>query len=541
MDSIRQILSQYFQLFSQRTVAEKVALAAISLLLVGGFGVLISRNMAGSYDALSWGKVFTTEELAVAEQALRDANLNDFRRDGQRILVPRSEAPRYNAALVTAGSLPANSASELEKQLEKTNVFTSRDQLQALKEVALEKELSRVIRAVPEIEDASVRWARSQSSGWLRSKAKVTATVAVRPKKGRELSKDLVQSLRSAVANMVPDLTVADVTVFDQSTGMSYTADKPGDPFDSRVVQRIRDFSREYEQRIRQALDYIPEVLVTVHVDLDNILRSGETNTKVNPKDAATIQQVESSRNETSRDAPVRAEPGTASNRPMSLETRPANEKNRTVADTNSQTIQAPSWTVTETELLAAMPKAVKVSVSIPRDYYRSVALKRGLAEGTSESEKKEFEKTVDAIAKEEESKVRSTAKTLIPVGSPEEAVHVTSVVRIAKDVPAPSASIVEKGTQLVTEWGGLFAIAGFAIWALRMLNRSMPALPELPPMPRSTATAVGESQEAEAPTSATRRVDLKDMTPRDQLQVFAKEDPEATAAVIEKWLQQLK
>ena len=35
----------------------------------------------------------------------------------------------------------------------------------------------------------------------------------VRPKRGRELSMQLVQSLRAAVANMVPDLDAADVTV----------------------------------------------------------------------------------------------------------------------------------------------------------------------------------------------------------------------------------------------------------------------------------------------------------------------------------------
>ena len=58
----------------------------------------------------------------------------------------------------------------------------------------------------------------------------------------------------------------ADVTVFDLATGTSHTADKADDPFDSRLVQRIREFSREYEQRLRQALDYIPSVVVTVNV-----------------------------------------------------------------------------------------------------------------------------------------------------------------------------------------------------------------------------------------------------------------------------------
>lgn len=541
MDAIRKVLSQYFRLYSDRTVAEKVAIAAVSLLLIGGFGVLISKNFTPAYDALSWGKVFTTEELARAEQTLRDANLNEFQRDGQRIMVPRAKVERYNAALVAGGGLPSNSASELEKQLEKTNVFTSRDQIQALKDVALEKELSRVIRAVPEVEDATVRWARSQSGGWPRSKTKVTATVSVRPKPGREISSRLVQSLRSAVANMVPDLAVSDVTVFDQSTGSSFAGDSPDDPFDSRVVQRVRDFSREYEQRIRSALDYIPDVLVTVHVDLDNIRRVGEQLLKVNPKETVALKQDETSRTETYRDAPTRSEPGAVPNQPRSLNTQAAHEKSRTATDSTSSSVQAPSWTLTERELLAAMPKAVTVSVAVPRDYYRGVALKRGLSEGTTDAEKKDFEKAVDAIASEEEVKVRATAKTLIPAGSPEEAVHVKSIVRVDRANPVPSTPVMTTVMTFVSEWGGVLAVAAFALWALRQLTKSMPPLPELPPSPVASVSSRGGGGRAGASADEDEENagPPKELTVRDKLQSFVKDDPDSTAAVISKWLQQ--
>ena len=541
MDAIRKILLQYFRLYSDRTVAEKVAIAAVSLLMIGGFGVLISRNFTPAYDALSWGKVFTTEELARAEQTLRDANLNEFRRDGQRIMVPRAHVERYNAALVAGGGLPANSASELEKQLEKTNVFTSRDQIQALKDVALEKELSRVIRAVPEVEDATVRWARSQAGGWPRSRTKVTATVSVRPKPGREISNRLVQSLRAAVANMVPDLAVSDVTVFDQSAGVSFAGESPDDPFDGRVVQRVREFSREYETRIRQALDYIPDVLVTVHVDLDNIRRIGEQMLKVNPKETVALKQDESTRTETFRDAPSRGEGGVVPNQPRSLATTAAHEKSRTTSDTTSSAVTAPSWTLTERELLAAMPKAVTVSVAVPRDYYRSVALKRGVPEGATDQEKKDFDKAVDAIAKEEEAKVRSTAKTLIPTGSPEEAVHVTSVVRVDRANPIPSTPLMTTIVSFLSEWGGMIAVAVFALWALRQLNRSMPPLPDLPPSPVASIATRGpggrgsadaEEEEGEPPVP-------KEVTVRDKLQSFVKDDPDAVATLISKWMQQ--
>lgn len=536
MDALRQTIAQYLKLYTNRTPAERLTIAAVSVLLVAGFAMLMLRGTGTSYDALSWGKVFTTEELALAEQALRDAGLNDFRRDGQRIMVPHKDVERYNATLVTAGSLPTHSTSELEKQLEKSNVFTSRDQLQALKDVALEKELRRVLKAVPDIEDASVRWARSESTGWLRNRSKVTATVSVRPRHGAELSPRLAQSLRAAVANMVPDLTIADVTVFDLATGTSHMPEKADDPFDSRLVQRVREFSKEYEARIRQALDYIPSVVVTVHVDVDNIRRQAERQTRINPKETVALGLTESSRNETFKDQPVRAEPGAVPNRPMSLEQRVAHETNRMTTESNSQAVTAASWTITDTELISAMPKAVRVSVAVPRDYYRSMALRNGLVEGTTEQEKKDFEKALDEIALKEEARVKQTARTLIPGGSPEDSVHVTSVVRIKPETPEVPTPWLANGIELLSDWGGVVAIVLFAAWALRMLNKSLPKLPELPPEPAASPVIAAAAAGIVAETQSSER-SVEEQTARDQLQNVVRDDPESAAAVIGKWL----
>ena len=48
-------------------------------------------------------------------------------------------------------------------------------------------------------------------------------------------------------------------------------------------------------------------------------------------------------------------------------------ERNRQFADESAQALNGVSFETSEKELIAAMPKAVQVSVGIPRDYYRSV------------------------------------------------------------------------------------------------------------------------------------------------------------------------
>ena len=46
---------------------------AVPLLVIGGFALLLWSNRASSETALSFGKVFTTDEIMAVEQALQEA------------------------------------------------------------------------------------------------------------------------------------------------------------------------------------------------------------------------------------------------------------------------------------------------------------------------------------------------------------------------------------------------------------------------------------------------------------------------------------
>jgi flagellar M-ring protein FliF len=316
---------------------------------------------------------------------------------------------------------------------------------------------------------------------------------------------------------------------------MAYTPDQDGDPFDSRLMQRVKEFTRNYEEQIAQALEYIPNVGVTVNVDLENIKRSTERSTKVNPKETVALHSAEVSRNENLREQPTRAEPGNVSNRPRELEMTAGQERTRTTSETNSQSINATSYVVTDRELIAAMPRAVQVSVAIPDDYYHAVALKRGLSEGTTDPEKQEFRKAVEAIKAEEERNVKATLLTLIPAGSPESAIHVSSIVRLDQTRPEVSTPWTMLVSEFIREWGSSLALACFAAWALWMVNRSMPR----PGAEPATAAAMLPPPVDEPEPEA--KVKPIEKTARDELQTIVRDNPEMTASVLMKWLQAAK
>ncbi|HID23752.1 MAG TPA: hypothetical protein EYP14_15325 [Planctomycetaceae bacterium] len=533
MESIRRVLQQFVELYRAMSPSQRATLVIVPLVVVVGLGVVMFTGTSKSYVALSWGKVFTTEELIDAEQTLIQAGLTEFRREGHRLLVPAGEVDRYNAALIADGTLPSNSVSEWEKQFEKSNSFTSRRQLEELKEIALRKEMRRVLRAVPAIEDATVFWARTEDRSPFRRKPKVTATVTVRPRSGRELSVTLIESLRNAVANMIPDLKPEDVTIFDQSTGMAHTAPREGDPFDSRLLAKIRQFEQAEYQKIAHALSTIDNVLVTVSVDLDNLQRHVER-TRTIEKPIEVRSSVVTKESQVTRPA-TGGEVGVNSNAPRNLNVAATSGPAETSTENKSETVSVPSSIVdTEKVYTAAMPQAVRVTVSIPDDYYRAIAAKQGLSEGESDQEKAAFKKALNAIEQQEVSRVQAIVRTLLPKDTPPDAVTVRTYVRLPEAHPEPVTPWFYTVVGVLSRWGSAIGLGVFALWALWMLNKSVAKTP-VPEAPATVADLVASLEKEDEETEQEKRPEQ--LSKRDRLQMAVRDNPEVAAAVLGKWL----
>jgi len=517
MDVLPRITRQLFELYRAMSLVQRMTFVLVPVLLLGGLAWLVAMNRPDDHQAVLFGKSFTSEELAAAEKALNHAGLLGYRREDHKLLAPAAELDRYNAALVEFDAIPSDLGSQILKQFETLGPFSTDRHRQDMKEALLLQELRRMIKAVPDIEDARVAVANSGRRVGFGQKPRVTANVTVKPRPGRELSGRLVSSLRQAVASMVPDLLPADVTVFDLAKGQAYSGEQTDDPFDGRLIQRVRDFTRQYENQIQKALAFIPNASVTVHVDLDNLKSS--------------VSRKESIR--------VTAEEKSTANRPGSIQLV-ANEEPESIphsaAFRGSETTPTDyTREVTERELLAAMPRAVQVSVSIPGDYYRDVAARRK-AKGESNAQRLD----VDSIEEEVLTKVERTVGRLIPAGSPHDAISVTTVDRMPVETTEVTLSTNDQLTILAWRHGGSVALGLFAVWALWLLSRlgtsvapseSQAAPPMSPKRPVEFPTAFESSPTVAATTSvpATRW--------RDEMADLAQADPATTAAILSQWL----
>jgi flagellar biosynthesis/type III secretory pathway M-ring protein FliF/YscJ len=539
MASSQKTIDQVSKLVSSMPVSLRASLALVAVMVLGAFLWLSMRNSSSGYTPLSFGKAFTTEEIIHAEQAFQDAGLNDFRREGQIFHVPKADLTRYHAALLNSGALPAGFGDALEKQLEKgMGVFESSRTAQERKDIALAKFLQQTIEAIPNIEFASVAWARSKASRWPHQETSVTATVNVRPKRGVELSPIQIRSFRTAVAAMVPDLTPANVTVFDMSTGISHVPDDIDGAIDNGLMNRIHEFTRDYEAKISKALSYIPDVLVTVHVDVEELKSRVERIQKIDAKGAFKVYESNQSRTEEVANQYPRSEPGVRNNQPRSLQTATGPTESRQLNHEDNTSTSAPSFTLTEQEFFAAMPKAVQVSVKIPQSYYEAVAQESGLAAPPSGETDDSFQRAVLEIEQKEIETVKATTAVLIPKGSDPSSINVSSYHSVQGAEPASEPGLWQQLVEAGSNWGGKLGLLALACWGLWMVGRSLPAYPaEMERAIETERAAIEKEKTVEPPEPVIRKV----TSTRDALQNVVRDNPDVTAGILEEWLDQVK
>jgi flagellar M-ring protein FliF len=544
---MRRTLEQLLAIFNSLALSQRITFAAIMVLIPVGFLFFAWNGSASSMVPLSYGKVFSIDEMRNAEQSLKEAGLTKFRAEGRQILAPAGDVEKYNAALLQSGSLPAHWAEELEKKLESTNPFmTSSETLKQMREALLGKHLSRMIRASPDFEDAEVFWtpASAQRSRFSKE-ARMKATVVVKPKAGRELTTRQIQALRDAVTFAIPDLKPTDVTVYDQRKGESFSPDSESDPMGGQALKLIRESVQFYESKIKSALFHIsPDIVVTVNVEIDPRQRAVMQTVKYDAKKSLDQQQTEQHRTERFRQAPVKAEPGQRSNQPLALSTTPGNTQDRTLSDESTQTIRSPGGESSYTENLGGLPKVVTVSVLIPEDYYtRALELQKN-AQGQS----KAGGATIEKIKQDTEQAVRNIVSGAIPVdpnnANPKQ-ITVSSFVPVKEEVSEIKTSTIETATSLLSQWGSAIGLALFAAWALWMLRGSMPKTaapdtlpsasvsvsPNSPPQPK----VEGQKKEIE---EVVEEEPLPRLNDRDVVQNMVRDNPEMAVAIIGKWLQ---
>ncbi len=538
MEPFRRTWSQFAELFGTMSLSQRGTLIGITLMLLAGFAWLVVQGQTSSnYVPVSVGKSFTTEEIVRAEEAFLQAGLTDFERKGQRIMVPSNRVADYNAALIASGSMPQNWAEEWEKQFSEVGPFANNKQLADRKEIARAKLASQMITAIPDVETANVVWDHEELPGWPR-RVRSKATVFVRPKAGRELNSALAHSMRLSISGMKADLAPENVTIFDVVNGVAHEIDDPNDPFNGGMLQRIHQLKEMYRDEIMRSIDYIKGVRVSVNVDIERVKSAIRRQQKIDTKGGVSLVSREDSSIRSLNQQPAKTEPGQNANGALALPSSPGTQRSEQVEDRLTEQVTAPTFEVTQEDIIGAMPQNVQVSVAIPEEYYRLVAMQQaGL---TETSPKEEIDLATVAVREEINLTVKRRVSQIIPAGTrenPETGVDVSSFVAFQSEPPVVEVSVLETTQWAISQWGSAVVMIIFALWAMMMLNKTVTrAAKATPPPPVFTPPQPKEDEKASKDKDLIK-IPPPDTRNRDSLQFLVKDNPEMSASILSKWI----
>ena len=254
------------------TPSQIIALGLVAAAFGWSIWLLDERPSAEEVELLP-GTVLPASELAVVEAALDRAELADHHTESGRVWVPRQRHAAYMRALVDAQAMPREFGSSLRRALENDSPWRSRAVQEEILRVAIQDELSHVIRSMPGIERASVLYDAGEKPGFpgATSQRTPTASVNVRTNAETPLEASRVQAIRVLVAASIAGLEAERVAVTDLRSGRVHAGPLEQDPLGPSADDELgRTAAREryLAAKIRQALAFVPGAVVDVTVAL---------------------------------------------------------------------------------------------------------------------------------------------------------------------------------------------------------------------------------------------------------------------------------
>ena len=325
--------------------------AAALVAVVIGYRGLARTPVQSTY--LLGGQEFNATQLQAICRALDSEGVTGFQVDGLRVKVPCEQLAQCATAIAKHDVLPASSYSALEKAAAQTTFWTTNAQDDRRWELGKQKMLAQMIEEMPDIENARVLIDRTAPRG-LRSESEVRATVTIKPRPGRELPPFRIRQIRSMLAGSVAGLQPDNIAVVDLN-GRALLELGTSDSTSDDLLLRMKQFEDHFTFKIRNVLSYLPDVMVTVSVELDTT-RQRRTEQMVLPAndepDAERRKDESLSSTAVSANSAVDLDPGE--------EPRPQAE---------SRPTQQQVWE----EHVPLAPKSVTVAVEVPQDYVAAI------------------------------------------------------------------------------------------------------------------------------------------------------------------------
>jgi len=542
MDLINKTWEQLKDVFLSLTPGTRVTTVLLLIVILVSLGYLFSYSGSGGSAYLMNGAYFSPTDLPAMEAAFAAKGLNDYRIEGTRIRVPAGKQDKYVAALAEGNALPYNYLDILEKTINESSAFESRYKLEERTKIALQKELSRVISQMAGVQNAVVMFSRINQGG-LRRETVTTASVAIKPTGGQELSEQVVRSIRYYVAKSIGGIKPEEVVVTNMDTGANYyvTNDEPLQAAEGTYALK-RSWETYFAEKVRTALGYVPGVLVSCNVELDPTKYQRQEQVKLDPK-AVTLDVTETTKTrQASGDSGGRVGYVAQGNTPRSLNSSGGGSPTETEEETQRTEKNSVGQTVIQQETAGLLPKRVTVSVAIPTSYFRRIWEQSQPTQANNPQGP--TQQDLDKIRNDELTKIRNHVLAILPavenVQDPGQLVTVTDFVDMP--LPAPeTVSFVEQSFEFLRYYWPTLGLMGLVAFSLIVLRSAVRAAPIGSPAtaatmaPTEVASETKEEQQKQEKKKWRTAETAKSL--RDEIAELVAEDPETAANILKTWI----
>ena len=553
MERIKQQFEQLQQQLAGLSASQKMLTAALVAIMAATV-VWWAAFAAGDDKVVLLDQALSADQLGGIQSALAAANV-PYAMQADRLMVATSRRQEALATLTYERLMPADTTNHFEKAIGQMGSFDSRQKIDTVQVNALQNELGGILRRMRGVRSASVL-INPTFKARIGANIEPSASVDLATSGGGDAER-LADAAAHAVAGAVSMLKPSNVTVIVDGRHVELASEDSLLGGAGRMLQVRAEGEKHFEEKVRRALGYIPGLHVSVGVEVnDTVTRKSEF--KVDPTSKIVATQRETTQTENSENAGGRgAEAGLNVNAGLSTAGGAnASGSTKTRESGESQSSTDYGKTREETYREAGGIDPVSCSLSVPMSWI--VEQWRGRTRSASEPDAtvlKPFEQqALDEIKQMVATSLQDLDGSRIKVVSYADGATLAAggvAAALAGGTGGAGGGEAAAGLGgLVRDYGkqaALVALAGVALFLVSSMVKKAapPAAPAPPTLDGQAVTLYGGGSvtnfagETDSLLMAQEVGDDEVYAGQmlEQVQTLVKENPDAAAALVKRWL----
>lgn len=523
---------------SQRMLAAALVVIMVMTLLYWG------RYASESAYVPLLDQSFSQDELATILPRLQSMGAKP---EGDRIVIPSDNRFAALAILSQDELLPRDTSVGFEKLAQ--SLISPWDS-QKLTDAKLgnigDRVLSNVIRAMPNVKTAQVISDRAPQRQIGREN-RATASVFVTTRDGKA-SKKMARSIAQFVAGAHAGMQLRDVNVQIDDRSHAFTNEGDDTQLASgELLDEIRNHEKYNQEKVLSFFSHLPNTRVQVTVDLDTKSIQETATLYDNANTVVKEQQNRTNTEEITSGSPAPMEPGVIPNAGVSLAAPPA-ISGSTSTKTEEETKNAifPGMRQLSTKTPAGKPTVVGVAIHVPlSDFAR-------IWKSHNPDTKDPGVEVLGPLVDAQLTKAKAAVITALGLKEPE-IVNVSWYEDMMIPMDNPGVVQASAGPNIVGMMSGytreiaLGALAMISLFMMTSMVRkgtTIPSVPIIEEMPEPQELVAREPIAGEA-TMGGQMLDgmeldedaVRTQQMLDQVQTMVREDPDAAANLVKRWL----